>query len=60
MLRVLGSRGASAGKLSANCDELLRVGEEALSLPEHGWATRGVRVPPPFTFVAPKAGVSGY
>ncbi len=42
MLRVLGSRGASAGKLSANSDELSRVGEEALSLPEHGWVTRGV------------------
>ena len=30
MLRVLGSRGASAGKLSANSDEISRVGEEAL------------------------------
>jgi len=43
MLRVLGSRGASAGKLSARGDEISRAGEEARALPEHGWATPGVR-----------------
>ena len=60
-LQVLGSRGASAGKLSGNSDEISRVGEEACSPRARlGHAGRSGGSLEPFTFVVPKAGVYGY